>query len=87
MGREYLLLRTDEGIGDESDADCDPPWWQEEVAIRIRPEVTGERELELHLHEAAHILDWHIDEEIIQQWGGQVAHLLYNLLGYRRPQE
>lgn len=87
MGRQYELRRTDDGIDDESDADCDPPWWQGPVELRVRPTATGQRELELLLHESAHILDWHIDEEIIQQWGEQVSHLLFNVLGYRRPSE
>jgi len=48
-----------------------------------RPSLTGERELEVLIHEMLHACHWDLDEEAITETSEDLARVLFRL-GYRR---
>jgi len=65
-----------------SHGDCDGPHVPAKT-IRIDSQITGERELEVILHELRHAADWGQSEEYVRQEAIDVARILWRL-GYRR---
>ena len=51
--------------------------------IVIRPRLSGERELDVIIHELLHAADWHKDEGWVSQVGSDIARVLWRL-GYRK---
>ena len=64
----------------DRDGDCDPPT-AKAPRIRVRSSLTGERRLEVIIHEFAHASDWSKDETWVHQFARELAHLLTEL-GY-----
>ena len=51
--------------------------------ITVRPSLTGERELEVLIHEMLHACHWDLGEEAITETSEDLARVLFRL-GYRR---
>jgi hypothetical protein len=78
--RKYWDLRFEEL--DEVRGLCDPP---DSIGktIRIDSRLAGEEQLEVICHEVGHASFWMIDEESIEEFGRDIAKILWRL-GYRR---
>jgi hypothetical protein len=51
--------------------------------ITVRPSLTGERELEVFVHEMLHACHWDLSEETITETAQDLARVLFRL-GYRK---
>lgn len=60
LGKRWNLIHG--RCANDEDGYCTPPD-QPGRTICIRPSLTGERRLEVELHEMLHAADWHKDEE------------------------
>ena len=65
--------------------DCDPPS-QPAKEMRILSTLRGEERLEVLIHELVHSAGWHIDEDFVEEFAVDAAHVLWRL-GYRDPSE
>lgn len=68
----------------KNDGDCDSPNTPGKE-IRIDNRLSGERLLEILIHECRHAADWSRDEEFIAQEAKDMARVLWKL-GYRREE-
>lgn len=82
--RHYEIVFSDEGIDPGTDGNCDPPTARR-PKIRIRPHLTGERLLEVILHEIEHAAHWTEAEDAVQEIAEQKADILTRL-GLKFPQ-
>ncbi len=53
-------------------------------SITVAASLTGERRLDVIIHEMLHAADWHKDEEWVEQVASDIARALWRL-GYRGP--
>jgi len=72
--------------GVESGAPVASPSDMTNREIVIDPGLTGEKELEIILHEVLHAADWHRSEEWVAQISRDTARILTRL-GYRKEAE
>lgn len=54
--------------------------------IRINSTLKGQEELDTIIHEVFHAGFWHVDEEVVEEFGTDLARILWKL-GYRRIKE
>lgn len=70
----------------DADGLCSSPLLPNKT-ITIRKSLTGERELEILIHEMLHAVDWHKDEDdFISPAAADIARVLWKL-GYRKIKE
>ena len=68
--------------GRKVDGKCDPPTMpRKEIVIDER--LTGERELDVIVHEMLHAAGWHLDHGYVTEFASDVARVLTKL-GYQR---
>lgn len=87
LGKRWRLIfgplgrhRTDDG--GRVDGWCDDPS-RPRKSILIDSRLSGQRELDVLLHEMMHACDWAKDEEFITRQATDIAKVLWKL-GYRR---
>ena len=61
---------------------CDPPDAPKK-RIRVRRGLSEPDELEVVIHECLHAAYWHHDEQHVEQFGADLAKILWRL-GYRK---
>mgnify|MGYP003674932432 CR=1 FL=1 len=69
-------------VAPDSAGDCDAPHVPSKQ-IRIDQRLSGERQLEVILHEIRHAADWGQSEEFVDREAKDVARILWRL-GYRK---
>jgi hypothetical protein len=76
LGKRYQIryVGTSE-LGRNADGMCDEPSAVNK-AIRIRQTLTGERRLEVLIHEMLHAADWHKDEQWVSHVARDIARAL-----------
>lgn len=82
-GRRWRLVRRrlkNQGI----DGLCDSPA-EPDREILVDATLTGERELDVFVHEMLHAAFWDLDEAAIADTATDIARALWRL-GYRRPE-
>ena len=73
---KFVRINSEKQIGH-----CDSPELPNRT-IKIDNRLKGEEKLEVIVHELLHAAGWHIDEEFVEQFGIDVARVLWRL-GYR----
>ena len=76
-GRYWSIVRGK--LDSKLDGLCDA----NTLTITVRPSLTGERELEVMIHEMLHACHWDLDEQAITETSEDLARVLFRL-GYRR---
>lgn len=61
---------------------CDPPD-KPNKQIKISNKLSGQTELDVIIHECFHAGNWHVDEEYVDRFSTDLAHILWKL-GYRK---
>ena len=75
---KYWEIRRDK-LPSKLDGLCDP----NAKRITIQPNLTGERELDVLIHEMLHACHWDLAEESITETASDLARVLFRL-GYRK---
>lgn len=78
LGKRWNLIRG--RCANDEDGYCTPPD-QAGRTICIRPSLTGERRLEVEIHEMIHAAMWSLDEEFVEQMAKDLARNLTRI-GY-----
>jgi hypothetical protein len=65
-----------------ADGECDDPSTPGKC-IKVWDKLSGERELEVTIHELLHAADWHKDETWVRSVAADATRVLWRL-GYRR---
>lgn len=65
------------------DGECTPPTTPGK-SIKVALNLTGERKLDVLIHEMLHAADWHKDEAWVEQVASDIARALWRM-GYRGP--
>lgn len=82
-GKRWQLVERSQ-LANRGDVDSpDTPGKQ----IRISRDLEGEERLEVIVHEITHCAFWQIDELAVEEFGRDLARILYRKLGYRRPED
>lgn len=79
-GKQWNLVRAH--TGPAADGHCDHPD-EPNRRIIVRTGLTGQKELEITLHEMLHAAFWDIDEDVIDGVGDDLSTVLWKL-GYRK---
>ena len=84
LGGKRYKLRFADLSHTEKVGDVDSP---EEPGkeIRIHKGLSGERQLEIIIHECMHVFDWKKDEEFIDSEAKELSRILWRL-GYRKTE-
>ena len=75
---KYWEIRRDK-LPPKLDGLCDP----NAKRITIQPQLSGERELDVLIHEMLHACHWDLAEESITETASDLARVLFRL-GYRK---
>ena len=67
-----------------NDGECLIPPAARCKTIRVYNALTGERKLDVIIHEMLHAADWHKDEEWVESVASDIARALWRM-GYRGP--
>lgn len=68
-------------VPDDHNGNCDSPTAKGK-SIRIRPSLSGEKRLEVLIHEMMHAAHWDLDEEVVSETSQDIARALWRI-GYR----
>lgn len=84
LGKRWEFCRKKKVVveGEAVDGSCDGPSVKGKKII-IDDSLSGQRELEVLIHEMIHASGWHIDHSYINQFSSDVARILTKL-GYKR---
>jgi len=82
-GKHWQLVERS-GLANRGDVDSPTTPGKQ---IRIAKELEGEERLEVIIHEVTHCAFWHLDEEVVEIFGRDLARILYRKLGYRETDE
>ena len=74
-------MPKDPELPDDREGDCDSPTTPHKQ-IRILKSLEGEKRLDRIIHEFTHAAFWHLDEEQVEAFGGDLSRALWRL-GYR----
>lgn len=84
LGKVWLLRHV-ANLSASRQGECDAPSLPRKE-IRIRSRLSGERKLEVLIHEMTHAANWHLDEEFVTAFAKDVSRALWRL-GYRNQEE
>ena len=84
LGKRWLLKFVPT-LSEDKLADCDAPSTTGKK-IRVRSTLRGEKRLATLIHEMLHAVNWHFDEEFVQEASTDIAHVLWQL-GYRQKKK
>jgi len=83
--RWNLLFVPQRSLGPKVEGKCDDPSTPSKT-IQVSRSLTGERRLDVLIHEMLHAADWHKDEEWISTVASDIARALWRQ-GYRGPND
>jgi NRPS condensation-like uncharacterized protein len=83
LGRSwsFVLLKLRDRWGDCSDPN------KPRRTIRIEEKQNDKQLIDTTVHEMLHAAGWHIDEEFVEQFAQDVAHVLHDKLNFRRSRD
>ena len=83
-GKHWTLVYTN-ALPNDADAHYEAPTTPNKQ-IRIRPNLSEARRLEMVLHECLHAAFWDLEEEAIESSAEDIARVLWRL-GYRQEKQ
>ncbi len=75
LGKFWRLLFTKDGLGSKNWGLCDPPTLRDK-AIRVDPDLKGQKRMEIIIHEVTHASGFHLSEEYVEEFARDLARIL-----------